>query len=485
MGIVSTLTTRLNPLTPVEREFQSLTALVYEPMVVLDDDYTPQPCLAERWEASPDGAAWTFTLREGVVFHDGSPLTSEDVVATVNEILRLGADEANTNKGVFSSLKFFVKKISAVDTRTVVITTNRRCYGFLHAMTFPILPAAYIQADNPPGTGPYVVNQFAPTDYLWLSVNSFWWGGRPKISEISAIFHAANRDLISSYEYNRVDTILTRSMTAAQYRSGVSSFNLSYRTKQLELLLMNHRSYELKDIKVRKAIRAAINLDSICDSAYMGMAQRTDTPLPVGTWMYQADDQLFRQNIPLSNQLLDEAGWKDSDGDGMRDMIIDGAKKNLSLSFFVYEEQENSVRVHAANQIVSQLAAVGIEARLLVKSFSEVVEKLDAGSFDMAIVSFNMDYTPDPGFLLISGNTGNFGRYNSKEMDDLFDGLRSALSREAYQQKLFEIQALYAQDCPFISLFYRNGAILTRVMFTAARDIREPNVLRGIQAPGD
>ena len=215
------------------------------------------------------------------------------------------------------------------------------------------------------------------------------------------------------------------------------------------------------------------------------MAQRTDTPLPVGTWMYQADDQLFRQNIPLSNQLLDEAGWKDSDGDGMRDMIIDGAKKNLSLSFFVYEEQENSVRVHAANQIVSQLAAVGIEARLLVKSFSEVVEKLDAGSFDMAIVSFNMDYTPDPGFLLISGNTGNFGRYNSKEMDDLFDGLRSALSREAYQQKLFEIQALYAQDCPFISLFYRNGAILTRVMFTAARDIREPNVLRGIQAPGD
>lgn len=485
LGIVSTLTSRLNPLLPVEREFQSLTALVYEPMIVLDDNYIPQPCLAERWESSQDGASWTFVLREGVVFHDGTPLTSADVVATANEILRLASDETNANKGVFASLKFFIKKISAVDARTVLITTNRKCFGFLYAMTFPVLPAAYIQADNPPGSGPYVVNQFAPKDYLWLSVNSFWWGGRPKISEISTIFHAGNRELISSYEYNRVDTILTRSMTAAQYRSGVNSFNLSYRTKQLETLLMNNRSYELKDVNIRKAIRAAINLNGICDNAYMGMAQRTDTPLPVGTWMYQADEQLFRQNLTLANQLLDEAGWKDSDGDGMRDMIVEGVKKNLSLSFFVYEEQENSVRVNVANQIVSQLAAVGIEARLLVKNFSDVQEKLNAGSFDLAMVSFNMDYTPDPGFLLISGNTGNFGRYNSKNMDKLFDELRVAVSKDAYQQKLFEIQALYAQDCPFISLFYRNGAILTRVMFTSTRDIREPDVLRGIEAQQD
>jgi peptide/nickel transport system substrate-binding protein len=485
LGIVSTTTGRLNPLTPMEREFMSLTSLMFESLVVLDDDYQPQPGLAERWEANADGSSWTFTLRQGVMFHDGSPLTSADVVATVNEILRLANDEANPNKGAFASLKYFVKNVTAADERTVVISTNRKNYGFLFSMVFPVLPASYVQTDNPPGTGPYVVEQFIPADHIWLSVNSFWWGGRPAITEISALFHESNRELISSYEYNRVDAILTRSMTAAQYRSGVSSFNLSYRTKQMETLVLNHRSYELEDVRVRKAIRAALNIDSISENAYMGMAQRTDTPLPAGTWMYKADDTVFSQNLDLANQLLDEAGWKDSDGDGIRDMPKDGKTVKLTLRFYAYEEQDNSVRINAASQIASQLLAVGIEARLSVMSFQEVQEKMAAGSFDLAMASFNMDFTPDPGFLLISGNTGNYSRYKSEAMDKLFDELRVSLSREAYQTKLFQIQELFAQDCPFIALYYRNGAILTRVMFTRTRDIREPDVLRGIEVKVD
>lgn len=479
---MSATTNRLNPLTPVEREFMSLTALVYESLVVLDDNYLPQPGLAERWEPSPDGSSWTFTLREGVAFHDGSPLTSADVAATVNEILRLAGDEANANKGAYATLKYFINKVTATDERTVVFTTSRKNFGFLYAMNFPILPQNYVQADNPPGTGPYVVEQFLPADYLWLSLNSFWWGGRPQINEISTLFHATNRELVSSYEYNRVDAVLTRSMTAAQYRSGITSLNLSYRTRQLETLMMNHRSYELADVRVRKAIRAALNLDAISNSAYMGMAQRTDTPLPAGTWMYKGDEGGIRQDLETTNSLLDEAGWKDSDGDGIRDMMKDGSLVKLSLRFYVYEEQENSVRVNAANQMIAQLAAAGIEARLSVMNFREVQEKLEAGSYDLCIASFNMDYTPDPGFLLMTGNTANYSRYKSKDMDKLFEELRGSLTRETYQSKLYQIQDLFIQDCPFLCLYYRNGAVLTRVMFTKARDIREPDVLRGIEA---
>jgi len=482
LGIVSATTNRTNPLTPVEREFMSLTALVYESMIVLDDDYLPKPHLADKWESSGEGSTWTFTLREGVTFHDGTPLTSADVVATVNEILRLANDETNPNKGAYASLRYFINKIAAPDERTVVITTGRKNFGFLYAMNFPILPAAQVQLDNPAGSGPYRVEQFQPADYIWLSVNSSWWGGRPAITEISALFHTTNRELISSYEYNRVDAILTRSMTAAQYRSSVSSLNLTYRTKQFEALMLNHLSYELEDVRVRKAIRAALNLNAIAQNAYMGMAMRTDTPLPSGTWMYSADDTVYRQNIELANQLLDEAGWVDTNDDGIRDMVRNGKLVKLSLRFYAYEEQDNSVRLNAAAQIASQLLTVGIEARLSVMSFKEVREKLEAGSFDMAIASFNMDYTPDPGFLLMSGNTGNYSRYKSKAMDNLFKELRAAMTKEAYQNKLYEIQALYTEDCPFISLYYRSGAIMTRIMFTRTRDIREPEVLKGIEA---
>ena len=482
LGVVSTTTMRLNPLMAVEREFMSLTSLIYEGLVRMDDDYLPQPGLAERWEPSADGASWQFTLRQGVTFHDGTPLTANDVVATIQEILRLANDETNANKGVYSSLKYFVTEASASGESTVVIKTPRRNFGFLYAMNFPILPASQVQADTPSGTGPYVVEQFLPKDYLWLSANSLWWTTPPKISEINVIFHTANRELISSYEYNRVDAVLTRSLTAAQYRSGINSLHLNYRTKQLETLQLNHRSYELEDIRVRQAIRFALNLDTIAESSYMGMAQRTDTPIPLGTWMYRASDDAVRYNPEEAKRLLDEVGWKDSNEDGVRDMMRDGKLVKLSLRFYVYEEQDNSARLGAAGMIVSQLAAVGIEARLTPMTFKETVEKLEAGSYDLCMASFNMDFTPDPGFMLISGNTGNYTRYNNKAMDRLFEDLRKAMTRDQYREKLAAIQDQFIQDIPFICLYYRNGAILTRRMFTSVRDIREPEVLRGIES---
>ncbi len=460
----------------------SLTSMVYEGLVQMDDDYLPQPCLAERWEPSADGASWQFSLREGVTFHDGTPLTANDVVATIKEILRLANDETSANKGVYSTLKYFVTDASASGDMTVVIKTPRRNFGFLYAMNFPILPAAQVQADQPPGTGPYVVEQFLPKDYLWLSANSRWWTTPPKISQVNVIFHTANRDLISSYEYNRVDAVLTRSLTAAQYRSGINSLHMNYRTKQLETLQLNHRSYELEDIKVRKAIRLALNLDAIADSTYMGMAQRTDTPIPRGSWMYKENDDAGIYNPEEARRLLEEAGWTDSNEDGVRDMMRNGSLVKLSLRFYVYEEQDNSARLGAAGMIVSQLAAVGIEARLTPMTFKETVEKLEAGSYDLCLASFNMDFTPDPGFMLISGNTGNYTRYKNKAMDDLFNDLRKAMSREQYREKLAAIQDLFIQDVPFICLYYRNGAILTRRMFTSVRDLREPEVMRGIES---
>ncbi len=485
LGIVSVTTQMTNPLQPSEREFMSLTNLVYEGLVRIDDDYMPEPCLAEKWEASSSGETWYFTLREGALFHDGTPLQAEDVVATIHEILRLAENTGSENRGAYASLKYFISSVTASDARTVAVKTKRRNFGFLYAMTFPVLPASQLTAENPPGTGPLRIEAFVPKDYLLLSANSFWWGPRQRTTEVMAIFHSANRELITSYEYNRVDAILTRSLTAAQYRSGVSSLNLSYRTKQLETLLMNNRVPELKDVQVRKAIRHAINLDAILSKTYMGMATKTDTPLPPGTWMYNDAINANLYDPQKAMDLLEKSGWTDTDDDGVRDRIVDGKKANLVLRFFVYEEQDNSVRISTAYDIADMLAAVGIRANVTVMSFSEARSKLEAGSFDLCLAAFNMDVSPDPGFLLIGGNTGNYGRYRSDTMDKLFDELRSSLSKEAYQNILRQIQVQFADDCPFVCLYFRNGAVITRKMFTDARDIREPEVLRGVGSGGE
>ena len=484
-GMLSATTQRCNPLQAVEREFMSLTALVYESLLTIGDDEQPKAGLAERWEASGSGESWTFTLREGVTFHDGTPLTAQDVVATIDEIKRLAADETTAYKGAYASVRYFVSSATATDARTVQIKTKRNNYSFPFAMTFPILPAAQVQAENPAGTGPYVISSFVPADYLQLTANPAWWNGTPALKEIMTIFHTGSRELINSYEYNRVDGVITRSLTAAQYRSGLNSQHLSYRTRQLETLQLNNRSYELADVEVRHAIRAAINIDSLANSTYMNMVLRTATPMVPGTWAYHEQPGILRYDPEGAKALLEAAGWVDSDDSGVRDKVIEGKKRELSLRFIVYEEQGNSVRIGAANQIASMLAGVGIECRIESLTFSQAAARLKAGNYDLAMAAFNMDVAPDPGFLLMKRNTGNYTGYASEQMDKLFETLRTTMDQEAYIQKLAEIQTLFLQDCPFICLYYRNGAVLTRRMFTNARSIREPEVLRGIEdGPG-
>ncbi|MBQ6232062.1 MAG: hypothetical protein IJJ80_00980 [Clostridia bacterium] len=489
VGMISVKTTYLNPLWALERDFQSLHSLMYESLIRLNDNYEPEPYIATEWMPSNDCKSWTFRLRDDVYFSDGTKLTAYDVAATVNEIIRLAKDETAENHGVYASLKYVVSSAQANDALTVVIKASRPYYGVIYAMNFPILKADEVQFEYPIGSGPYRAEAFSPANYLYLSYNDHWWGEEPQVKYINAFFAATNKDLTADYEYNRVDAIITRSVTTAQYRGGVSSVNIDYRTRQLETLLLNMNSYELEDVRVRQAIRYALDPDALSNNAYYGMTSRTDTPFPRGTWMYydpsDADQEdYFVYNLEKAKRLLDEAGWIDTNEDGVRDMIREGKRVDLSLRLWVYEEAENSVRVETANQIRDQLSKAGITVRVYLVSFALAKERLQAGNFDLCLAAYQMDSVPDPGFLLYGPNTGNYGRYKTKEMNDLITSLRTCSNQYNYRQTLQLIQQLFAKDCPFICLYYRGGAVLTRKLYTSVRDIREPDVLKGIEKIG-
>ena len=483
LGIQSTRTSLLRPLDPEERDIQSIYGLIYESLVVIDDSYLPQPLLAESWDVTGNGKTWTFRLRQDVVFSDGTPLTANDVVATAQYILDRASDENSTAKGYYANLFYFVDKISANGDYTVVVRAKRAYLGLLYAMTFPILKASEVTAANPVGTGPYVVNAFSSTDYMFLSANANWWQNQPQVKSISVMMHNTPSAVIESYEYGRVDTIFTRSIAAAQYKSGSASLALSTRTNQLETLLMNHSASKLSSERVRKAIRYAVEPNKIASTVYMGMVNRTDTPFIPGTWMYNNSlDQYFVNDPEAARLLLEEDGWEDSNENGVLDRVVDGDLVELKLSLLVYEEPDNNVRYETANVIADELAAIGIQVTVNTTSFADMQAKLSAGNFQLALASFAMDVCPDPGFMLITGNSGNYCRYRSAEMTELFKQLRACVNQNEYQQTLWQIQSRFAQDCPFICLFYRSGAILTRRMYTTVRDVRELELLRGIES---
>ncbi|MCH5286408.1 MAG: hypothetical protein J1E43_03230 [Christensenellaceae bacterium] len=483
VGIQSNKTTVIRPLEPQERDMMSIYDLVYETLIVIDDNYLPSPGVAESWEMSSNGRTWTFKLRTST-FSNGTPLTANDVVATAQAILARANNE-NGDKGYYANLSYFVDRITAKDDATVEVRakSERAYWGLLYAMTFPILPAGWANSDNPPGSGAYMIDMFNPMESLSLVPNPHWWQNAPQVKRIMVQMNNTQQAVIEDYEYARVQTIFTRAVAAAQYKSGTTSLALDYRTNQLETLLMNQSSWKLSSLGVRRAIRFAIDVDRIANNVYMGMVLRTDTPMISGTWMYNDTlSSYFRTDLEEARRLLEEEGWNDIDDDGYLEKARDGKTEKLTLRLDYYEEPDNSVRVEVANFIADALAQIGIQVTISARALSDVSQRLSAGNFDLALVSYAMDTCPDPGFLLMKGNTGNYGRYRSDRMDTLCKELRKATSQQEFQQKLLEIQSQFAEDCPFICLFYRAGAVLTRRMYTTVRDVRELHLLKGIES---
>lgn len=495
VGMQATKTTTIRPLEPLERDFMSVYDLMYDGLMVINDDYVPECALAESY--SHTGKTWTFKLRADLKFSDGSPVTADDVVATANWILDKvkAADAAEkeakekkvqnfvADRGYYMNLKYFVDSITARDPETVVVKAERNYFGLLYAMTFPVLPAWALETDNPPGTGAYMLESFIPGNILNLTVNPNWWQNPPQVKRISFLMHDKPSAVIESYEYARVDAAFTRQIASAQYKSGTSSLALDYRTNQLECLLMNHSAFPLNSKNTREAIRYLINVDYIAQQIYNGMVERTNTPFVAGSWMYNDNiGGYFKQDAAKAMALLDEDGWSDTNDDGILDKPNDkGDSVKLEMTLHVYEEPDNDVRLETANYIKDTLEKYGFSIIIETVSYTKAAEKLAAGSFDLCLASYAMDPTPDAGFMLIAGNTGNYCRYRSSDMTDLCSELRTKMTQPDYQYTLHAIQEQFAKDCPFICMFYRSGTVLTRKMYTTVRDVRELELLRGIE----
>ncbi len=480
IGLVSSRTYEIRPLIPQERDVVSLYGMVYESLVTIDDNGVPQPLLADNWQETGGGSTWTFTLRENITFSDGTPLRAQDVAASGNYILALANADVE-DKGFYQNMRYMVSSFEATNEQTVVVKAKRDYYGVLYSMTFPVVHESQTEVAGALGTGPYRIQEFVPGSHMWLVANQNWWQTQPQVQEIMAMLYPNNNALITDYEYGRVDTAITRSVAAAQYKSGINSLSIAYSTRQLEVLLLNNAQFEFEDVRVRQAFRYAINKELIAQNVYMGMTQNADTPVPSDSWLYYDQESTFTYNPEKAIQLLEEAGWSDSDDDNVMDRIVDGKLRKLHVRLYVYEDPENDVRFETANMIADMLAQIKVEVKVTAMTYGEELEALEAGNFDMALCAFQMDVVPDYGFFLRKGNGQNYCRYPSADMTSLIDSLRTQEDQNDFAYTTGVIQQLFANDAPFICLFYRSGAILTRKVFTTVRSIREFELLRGIQ----
>ena len=490
-AIVATTDLALRPLELNQRDVVSVLDLVYEGLFAMDDDYVPQPKLAYSYEFTNGGQRLRVVLRDDVTFHSGRKLTSEDVIATLDYMYELSGFDSDLNsevdvteRGLYYATFYTLRAWEAVDERTVLFNLRRPSFGALYAFAFPILPANEVRSDMPSGTGPYRYDGYEQGSAIWLTANTSWWQRTPQVRNIRANIYKDSEQALTAFDLQNVDVAMSRSINASRYSGSLNSFSLSSRTRQLEVLLINRaqrifQSDNNGENLVRRAISYAINRSDLISSVYQGMATVAYTPIPAGTWLSNESTIEDIYDPLMAAALLEQAGYQLAD-DGKR---YKNGEVMPTMRLLVYDEPGSTVRTNAANKIKEQLAAVGVRVNVITWPRSSVLEKLRSGDYYLVLAAFNFDACPDPGFTVTSTASCNYTRYRSDNMNSLLTKLRSSecLSQDDYGATMREIQAQFAQDLPYLPLYWRTGALLSRSAFTNARDIRELELLRGVE----
>lgn len=477
VGYVAAQGSDLHPLRGNARDLSSLNSLVFESLVELDENRQPAALLCDRWEYSTEEGVWYFYLRDGIVFHDGSPLTADDVVASYEDII------INSEISPYYNRVRYLNEVSAVDNLTVKVVTGTYGYMTLYAMTFPIVQRYTLDAQYPKGTGPYWYVSYNSWGLLRLEANPLWWKKQPAIRSIDVKRYDEVSEAMEALTTGAIDMFPTTSSSAALSRQLSDRTTMDYTTLTWECLVPDLRNSILSDVHVREALMYAIDRTSLASTVYLGMVQESEVPVIPGSWLYETQSARYNYNPERALQLLYDAGWADTNGDGILDRVKDGLWEDLEINLVTYNEPTIASRQKAAELIASQLRIIGIRVNVTVSSRDRVIKTINSDTgFNMALVGFNLSYIPDLSYLFKSGANGNCSFYESEKMDNMLAQAKSAADADELKATLADIQLLVTEDLPLLGLFFRSGTLISRVGLGGLSGIREDNYLRGIDA---
>ncbi len=437
--------TGLDPHTQTAFASLRLLELIYEPLVVTDTFLNLQPGLATSWEFSDDGMTLTFTLREGVTFHDGSDFTAEDVIASFERLLDPEvASAAATNY-------ISIESMEAPDDYTVVFNLNTADVPLLSAMASTnavILSSDVIANDDPAlvtvGTGPFMLDNWVPEETTTLSANLDWWGEGPFVDGIEIRIIPDETSILAALRAGTVDFALLNDPLVATLLIGSSNVVL-HRVPSLAYNVLQLRAAvePLDQLEVRQAISCAVDRQEIVDSAALGEGRITG-PLTMANFALPTDELFcYEQDVERAQELMAAAGMEE------------GFTLNVILA-----NAEPPVASSIAQVIASQLEAINITVEIEALEFSTYVDRWLVGDFTAA-VALNGGRT-DP-YTMYSRYWQVDARFQptSGYIDDTLDSLMKAGQVETDPDARYEIFAEFqrhlAETSPWVWLYAGYG----------------------------
>jgi peptide/nickel transport system substrate-binding protein len=430
----------LNPLVSTSSFTFTVMENVYDTLVQPGDDLTMEPALATDWEVSDDLLTWTFTLREGVLFHDQSPLTAADVVASLEWIAENGANNWRID---------MVEEFNVVDDLTVELVLARPAPNLLEQLGpfkgMAIAPAAALEADTlgdePIGTGPFRFVDFTPADRVVLERNEDYWGEEVLLDGIEFRIIPDEGVKVTNLETGEVDwidSVAPEQIAALEGRDDIvlgQVPGLDY-----HYMALNHAREPFDDVRVRRAIAFALDIDLITEAAQFDAATPNETAIPATSFWYH-EYAPYGHDPDQARQLLDEAGVTD-----------------VTIDLMVTGEFPESVA--AAQVIESMLGEVGISVEIRTEDFTTWLADQGDGNFDGWVLSWIGNIDPDDFYYAQHHSAGvnNFQGFADGEVDQLLDAARVETD-EAARKALYDEAAERIVDLASYIYFYNSDIV--------------------------
>jgi peptide/nickel transport system substrate-binding protein len=449
-----------------------------------EDGFDVVPHLATSWKISEDGLLYTFQLRAGVKFHDGTPFNAEAVKFSFERMLNKEHPYYHTGPFPFAGFWYGrIKQIEVNDPLTVTFTLSEPYTPFLGALAIPtgsiVSPAAVQKwgkdfAKRGGGTGPFMVQEWKQNVELILAKNPEYWNGVPNLDRV--IYRPIVEEQARLTELLSGGIDLTTDLPPDNIEQIKKDPQLVYKDlpgPHVWFLNLNLSGPPFNDIRVRHAVAYAINKAAIVKDILKGTATVAHSVIP------EAFREWHNPHVPpyaydpaKAKQLLDEAGLKDPDGDG--------PQPRSSILFLVTESGSGMLSPKTMGQAIqADLAAVGIQANIEVLEWGAYLHRYNAGLakepfVPMAEMSWFYGHDPDivPYLILHKNNLPpafNASYYVNDRVSELLDKARKITNKEERQKLYFALQEIVSRDLPMIFIA---SQVQTAAMSKAVKDFR-------------
>jgi len=463
--------TSLIPMITSDSASSEIQGFIYNGLVKYDKNINLVGDLAESWRVSEDGLAITFKLRKGVRWQDGRPYTSKDALFSYQFMV-----DPNTPTP-YSGDYLKVKKAEAPDDYTFRVTYKEIFAPGLASWGLPQLPAHLLKGKNvresplnrrPVGTGPYIFQEWEPGTRVELKANPDYFEGRPYIDKVN---YRVIPDMATLFLELRSGGVDWMGLTALQYRRQTETpfFKRNFRkyrylSSSYTYLGWNMRDKRFQDVRVRRALTYAINRQEILKGVLLGLGQVATGPLKPGTYWYNPKVTRYPYDPQKAKELLAQAGWKDTDGDGLLD------KDGQPFEFNIVTNQGNQYRANAGVIIQRRLAEIGIKVGLRTIEWSAFIKEfIIKGRFECCLLAWTIP--PDPDLYDVwhssSAKPGglNHTNYKNPELDKLLEAQRRTFDQAKRKAILDKIQEIMAEDVPYTFLYVGDALPIVNARF--------------------